>query len=104
MNRSYIPENQYTKQPLPFTDREKGSSRVTEALLSFFDLVIAFFSERTVRAVLRAFGAVLCFFAFLFVIGAVESASISFGTGVLLAFLLFGTAFLCVYRPRKGNT
>lgn len=105
MNRSYIPENQYTRQPTRLSDREqnRGTSRTVEALLTFFDLVIAFFTEPTVRATLRAFGAVLCFFAFLFIIGAVESASISFGAGVLASFLLFGAAFLCIYRPRKGT-
>jgi len=106
MNRSYIPENQYTRQPLPFSDREKdrGENRTVEAILTFFDLLIAFFTESAVRTTVRAFGAVLCFFAFVFVIGAVEAASLSFGAGVLASLLLFGAAFLCVYRPRKNHS
>lgn len=106
MNRSYAPNSQYTSRPACFPEkagREK-SRDVVEALLCFFDLVIAFFSEAAVRTALRAVSAVACFFAFLFVIGAVESAAMSFGGGILLSLLLLSIAFFSVYRPKKNNT
>ena len=100
MNRSYIPENQYTVQNAPIAGE---TPRAVEAILTFFDLVIAFFAEATVRATLRVLGAILCFFAFLFVIGAVEAATMTFGAGVLTSLLLFAIAFFCIYRPKKES-
>ena len=99
MNRSYIPETQYRISPVSQSEEGAGN-RITEALLCFFDLVIAFFSESTVRATLRVIGAVLCFIGFLFVVGAVETGAMTFAAGILTSALLVGVAFLCVYRRR----
>ena len=106
MNRAYTPESKYTSRPACFSDGERSQRgrSIIEALLCFFDLVIAFFSEAAVRTTLRAFSAIACFFAFLFVIGAVESAAMSLGGGILLSFLLFSIAFFSVYRPKKNNS
>lgn len=105
MNRSYAPESKYTVRPAPLSaeNRETGRDAV-EAILCFLDLVIAFFSAAAVRTTLRVLSAVSCFFAFLFVIGAVESAAMSLGGGLLLSFLLFSIAFFSVYRPKKSDT
>lgn len=106
MNRAYTPESGYTSRPVCFPEKEgrKQNRDVIETILCFFDLVIAFFSETAVRTTLRTVSAVACFFAFLFVIGAVESATMSFGGGILLSLLLLSIAFFSVYRPKKNNT
>lgn len=99
MNRTYIPEN----------SRENTAEHLTrvrsalELILCFFDLVIDFFSEESVRKTVRVFTVIACFFAFLFVIGAVETAAIGFGAGILASALLFSIAFFCVYRPMKHH-
>ncbi len=104
MNRSYAPESKYTVRPVSLSiERREKNRGAVEQLLCFFDLVIAFFCENAVRTACRAFSAVACFFAFLFVISAVESASMSFGGGILLSLLLFAIAFFAVYRPKKNN-
>lgn len=74
---------------------------VFETLLVFFDLVIGFLTSPSVRMTLRVCGATLCFFAFLFVIGAVEAGSLGFGAGVLSILFLFGITFFCLYTPGK---
>lgn len=102
MNRSYIPNRQYKVNNAPIAGG--ATSSAIEAILSFFDLVIAFFAEPAVRATVRVIGAVLCFFAFLFVIGAVEAATMTFGAGILTSLLLFAIAFFCVYRPKRDRT
>ena len=105
MNRAYIPENTYTAAYTEKTSRSVSSNTV-EGILTFFDLVIGFFASAAIRKTLRVIGAALCFFAFLFVIGAVEAATISFGAGILSTLLLCAMAFLCVYRSgeRKNDT
>ena len=106
MNRSYAPDSQYTARPVCFPERDSSRSAgsLVEAILTFFDLLIAFFSETAVHTALRAVSAVACFFAFLFVIGAVESATMSFGGGILASLLLFSIAFFSVFKIKKNNT
>ena len=106
MNRAYNPQSKYTSRTAGFREEaEREQSRaIIEMILSFFDLVIAFFSEDVVRTALRAVSAITCFFAFLFVISAVESATMTFGGGILLSLLLLSIAFFSVYRPKKNNT
>jgi len=101
MNHTYMPEQNREPAAESFTSAASRIATVKESLLRFFDFILDFFSEESVRATIRVFGAIFCFFAFLFVIGAVESVAISFGTGILASALLFSIAFFCVYRPKK---
>jgi uncharacterized membrane protein len=97
MNRTYIPENSRENN----AERLPRIAAVLELILRFFDLVLDFFSEESVRKTVRVFAVIVCFFAFLFVIGAVETAAIGLGAGILASALLFSIAFFCVYRPMK---
>lgn len=104
MNRSYLPENRCDMHYDPVSVspvREGASAGILESVLVFFDLLIAFFTSSAIRTTLRVIGVLLCFVAFLFVIGSVEAEVLGFGAGVLSALLLCAIAFLCVYRPKK---
>lgn len=105
MNRTYNPNERYSvsygegiNAPAPIVKAGKKVVGVAEALLLIFDLVFGFFAEPAVRIGLRVLAAVASFFTFLFVVGAVEAGTLSFGAGVLATLLLFAIAFVSVYR------
>ncbi len=75
-------------------------TRGCEAVLRFFDMLLALLSDGNVRKTIRICGAVLCFIGFLGVIAAVEAETLTFGGGILSGALLFGLAFLCVFRSK----
>jgi hypothetical protein len=107
MNRTYHPEQSYIAQSeafrAPMPREAHGISRAAETVLGFFDLAVGFLSSSAVRSTLRILSAVLCFFIFLFVIGAVEAGSLSFGGGVLASVLLCSAAYLLVLRPKRSD-
>ena len=97
MNRQYISKAEY-RPASPIV-------RATESLLTIFDCLIEFFADTAVLAGIRVMLSTLCFFAFVFVIGAVEAEAVTLGGGILLSIMLFGIAFLSVYglHSRKAN-
>ncbi len=106
MNRTYIPENRYENRyeeseravAAPVRKAAEKTVGAVEALLMVFDMIFGFFAEPAVRTGLRVVSVVGCFFAFLFVIGAVETGALTFGAGILTSILLATVAFLSVYR------
>ena len=96
MNRQYISKAEY-RPASPI-------ARATENLLTVFDCLIEFFADTAVLAGIRVMMATLCFFAFVFVIGAVESTAITLGGGIMLSIMLFGIAFLSVYGLHSRET
>ena len=104
MNRTYIPENRYEKREnavaAPVRRAAEKTAHAVEALLLAFDMIFGLFAEPAVRAGLRVLSVVACFFAFLFVVGAVETGALTFGAGILVSVLLFALAFVSVYRGK----
>ena len=80
-----------------------GICRAAETVLGFIDLVIGFLASSAVRATIRILSAALCFLVFLFVIGAVEAGTMSFGGGVLASVLLCSLAYLLVLKPKRSD-
>jgi hypothetical protein len=96
MNRQYISKAEI--RPLSKVEA------LAENTLCIFDCLIEFFSDKTVQAGLRMLAALFSFFAFIFVVGAVEAETITLGSGVLLSIMLFSLSFIAVYGIRSQNS
>ncbi len=75
-----------------------GIEAFIEKLLCILDVIIDVISSSKAIAVVRASVSVVCLFAVIGVIGGIESGTISWGTGIIIAFIAAAAETVCIRK------
>ena len=71
---------------------------ILESIFCFLDLVIDFFSQSTVKTVVKFCAISACFVSFICIIGSIEAGVLSLGIGVIISLFLVFVEVLLLRR------